>query len=427
MRGHPVQARTDVLDGLVGALLGEALEQPLPWTGPGTLMPGTHPAVVAMVAASTGDRTGRLHPDTPAPPLVHDVTAQLQLFGVVTGEPVTNDLTRQTGLHRSRLLHRLRVLGVPGHVRTAGPTSGADPVFTERWDPAPTYGREAALTEAGAYGARVEEAAAVALAERVRTMARTPPAAADAAVGTLSAALFDAVLCGADVLSAELLDALAARVGTVVEPGPVGEVLATALHLWRHDRVYGTADDPLLGRVVDEATSRVLWLAEGLHGGSGVDAARLRALVGARDALRHAEGLLTLSRTAAADTARRIAADAAAPADLRGAALGLRWSLGFSGHDAVDQARSFAANDPQALGDWLAGLFALARDEADEGHQVFSNARIDGAASRVFSATKALARLSWTTSSPSMTEPVRRAQYRCSSGRRSPTRARNSD
>ena len=363
MRGHPVQARTDVLDGLVGALLGEALEQPLPWAGPGMLMPGTHPAVVAMVAASTGDRTGRLHPDTPVPPLVHDVAAQLQLCGVVIGEPVTNDLTERTGLRRSRLLHRLRVLGVPGHVRTSGPTTGADPVFTERWEPGPAHGREAALIEAGAYGARLEEAASVALAERVGPLAGAPAAASDAAVGTLSAALFDAVLCGADTLSAELLDSLAARVGAVVELGPVGDVLATALHLWRHDRVYGTAGDPLLGRVVDEATRRVLWLAEGLHGDGSVDTARLRALAGARDALRHAAHLLTLSRAAAADTARRIAADLAAPADLRGAALGLRWSLGFSDHDAVDQAHSFAADDPQTLGDWLAGLFALARDE----------------------------------------------------------------
>lgn len=374
MRGHRVPARADVLDGLAGALLSEALEQPLPWTGHGVLVPGTDPAVVAMVAASTGERTGRLHPDTPAPPLVHDVAAQSQACGIVLGEPVSNDLTEPAGLRRSRLLHRLRVLGIPGHTRTSGPTSGADPVFTERWDPAPAAGREAALIEAGAYGAGLAEAASAALAERARagTGAAT---ASDAAVAALSAVLFDAVLCGADTLSAELLDSLATRIGAVAELGPAGEVLATALHLWRHDRVYGTAGDPLLGRVVDEAVGRVFWLAEGLHGPGGVDFPRLRALAAARDALRHAERLLSLTRAAVTATAARIAADAAAPADLRGAALGLLWSLGPSYGDAPSgreapshagaarQARSLAAAAPELLGDWLAGLFALARDE----------------------------------------------------------------
>jgi hypothetical protein len=86
-------------------------------------------------------------------------------------------------------------------------------------------------------------------------------------------------------------------------------------------------------------------------------------MAAARDALRHAEGLLTLPRAAVLDTACRIAADPAAPADLRGAALGLRRSLGHGHGEAGPQARTLAAADPQEFGDWLAGLFALARDE----------------------------------------------------------------
>ncbi|MDX2645704.1 DUF5682 family protein [Streptomyces sp. PA03-1a] len=367
MRGHPLPARTDVLDGLAATVISDALEQPLPWTGHGTLTPGTDPAVVEMVAASTGDRTGLLHPDTPAPPLVLDVAAQLQQCGIVLGERVTADLTEPAGLARSRLLHRLRVLGVPGHVRTSGPATGSDPVFAERWEPGPAHGREAALIEAGAYGARLDEAAAVALSARVRSAGGTPGGSPDSATATLSEVLFDAVLCGADTLSTELLGSLASRVGGLGELGPAGAVLTTALQLWRHDRVYGMAGNPLLGEVVDKAVDRVFWLAEGLHGGKGVDFARLRALSAARDALRHAERLLTLSPTAAADTARRIGADAAAPADLRGAALGLRLSLGPAGDDAVGQARLLATSDPEELGDWLAGLFALARDELTAG------------------------------------------------------------
>ncbi|MFD0330383.1 hypothetical protein ACFQZC_24800 [Streptacidiphilus monticola] len=90
-------------------------------------------------------------------------------------------------------------------------------------------------------------------------------------MGELSGVLFDAVLCGADALSAELLESLAARTARVGELGALGAVLATALQLWRHDRVYGLAGSPALGRLVDEAVTRVFWLAEGMRGQGGVD------------------------------------------------------------------------------------------------------------------------------------------------------------
>ena len=78
VRGHRHPARADVLDGLATTLVDEALDVPLPWASHGTLRSGTHPVVVEMVAALSGDRVGRLHPDTPLPPLVHDVEAELE-------------------------------------------------------------------------------------------------------------------------------------------------------------------------------------------------------------------------------------------------------------------------------------------------------------------------------------------------------------
>ncbi|MFE1316035.1 DUF5682 family protein [Kitasatospora phosalacinea] len=382
VRGHRTRSRADVLDGLVSGLVGEALEEPLPWQVRGRPTSGTDPLVRALVAAGTGERRGRLHPDTPAPPLVHDVAAEQAVCGVELGVPTTADLTDPEGLRRSRFLHRLRVLGVPGHDRESGPTGGGDPVFTEHWVPSPrgwAHRRDAALIEAGAYGAQVSDAAAVVLAERARD-AGTDPAA-------LAGLLFDAVLCGVGALTGELLETLAARIGRVPELGAVGEVLATTLDLWRHDRVYGVGADPRLAGLVDAALLRVLWLSEGLHGGTGgggggagVDRGRLRAVTAARDALRHAAPVLSLPRSAALATAARIAADAAAPPDLRGAALGLHWSLSAdvtaaapepspaalsprAGAEAVaGQARALAG-EPERLGDWLSGLFVLAREQ----------------------------------------------------------------
>jgi hypothetical protein len=156
--------------------------------------------VVEMIAACIGEAEGRLHPDTPLPPLVHDVAEQLARLGLTgVGAPVTLDLTGAADLSRSQALHRLRVLGIPGFARVSGAADGADPVFTELWEPCPADGREAALIEAGAYGARLDEAASVVLDEQVR--------AAGTEVGPLAWLLFDAVLCGVGPLCDELLGA----------------------------------------------------------------------------------------------------------------------------------------------------------------------------------------------------------------------------
>ncbi|MGW0931080.1 DUF5682 family protein [Streptomyces sp. NPDC002644] len=371
LRGHPHPARVDVLDGLAGALIGEDLGRPLPWNARGVLTVDDHPVVVEMTVACTGDRTGSLHPDTPLPPLVHAVDEEERRLGLTADGPLTLDLATTEGLERSRFLHRLRVLGIPGHTRAVGPGHGTDPVFRERWDAVPRTGREAALIEAGAYGALPDEASAARLTEQVRV--------AGTDVAALSGLLFDAVLCGVTGLSHDLLGTLAGSVRGASEAGALGGTLTTALGLWRHDRVFGVARTPLLAAVLDGAVDRLFQLVEGATGGTGVDRPRLRALAAARDTLRYAPEVLTLTPRYAAEAAARIAEDPRAPADLRGAALGLRRSLdggssgdgsacgggsgsrGGSGTAAL--ARSFATAGTDTLGDWLTGLFALAREE----------------------------------------------------------------
>ncbi|MFF9036143.1 DUF5682 family protein [Streptomyces sp. NPDC014892] len=421
LRGHQRPARTDVLDGMAGALVGEDLDQPLPWTTRGTLAPGAHPVVVEMIAASSGDRVGTLHPATPRPPLVADVAGRLAVLGLTGEGPFTLDLTRPADLERSRVLHRLRVLGVPGHERTKGPRGGADPQFTERWERYPAPTRDAALIEAGAYGAALTEAAEARLTERARAATALPGAAttspgaiptggtggatgatagAPGATGgvpvpgptgplsphvtgppgapdgpdaeALARTLFDVVLCGVERLSGALLEALAARVRRLGAAGPLGDVLATALGLWRHDRVFGTARSPLLVSVLDGAVERLLWLFEGARasrapapGTSGptVDLARLAAVAAVRDALWHASDAVSVTPEAAAAVAHRVSRDPAAPPDLRGAAFGLHRCL-TGDHDPAAVGTAVRALPGTAvLGDWLAGLFAVARDE----------------------------------------------------------------
>ncbi|MEH0846342.1 DUF5682 family protein [Micromonospora sp. CPCC 205711] len=357
LRGHAHPGRVDVLDGLVSALVTDALDQPLPWTARGRLAAGTHPAVVEMVAALSGERTGRLHPDTPLPPLVGDVEAELRRHGVDPAADLDLDLTDPADLERSRLLHRLRLLGVPGHLRERGPRVGADAVLTERWVARPAPDRLAEIIEAGGYGPTVLDAATALVEERIIRIGGD--------VDGLATLLFDTALCGLRGHSARALAALAGAVGTVTALPALGRALAVALGLWRHDRLLGSAGAAPLGAVITAAVDRALWLAEGVHAATApADPGRLAALVAVRDALRYAGPALGLDRAPALAVTGRIAADPAAPPDLRGAALGLRWSLGAGG-DPATAVRAVAA--PTVLGDWLAGLFALAREEVVDG------------------------------------------------------------
>lgn len=357
LRGHAHPGRVDVLDALVSALVTDALDQPLPWATRGTLAPGAHPVVVEMVAALSGDQVGRLHPDTPLPPLVHDVDAELARHRIDPQETVALDLTVSGDLARSRLLHRLRLLDVPGHSRESGPRVGADALLTERWTPAPSADRLARVIEAGGYGPTVTDAVTARIEERMTLLG--------ADVDALATTLFDTALAGLSEHSTRTLTAITRATGTVTDLRALGRALAVALALWRHDRLLGSAGTAPLGALITAAVRRALWLVEGVRATAApADPGRLAALVAVRDAIRHAGPALGLDRDGALAVAGRVAADAAAPPDLRGAALGLAWSLG----DVPDAARAVrAVAAPDTLGDWLSGLFALAREEVVAG------------------------------------------------------------
>ncbi|MEU7869333.1 DUF5682 family protein [Dactylosporangium sp. NPDC049140] len=353
VRGHRHPGRTDILDGLAAALVQDALDEPLPWATRGRLRPGTHPVVVEMVAALSGERVGRLHKATPLPPLVHDVAAEIEREGLAAGGAVALSLTNPDGLRRSRMLHRLRVLAIPGFARRHGPATGIDPVLDEQWTVSEHEHRLPALIEAGAYGATLEAAAAAMIAERI--------AGAGGRVGVLAEALFDAALCGTTRLSEQVLRDLGRGIAAAQDLGEVGRLLGVLLALWRHDRLLGTAGSAALGVVIAAAHDRVLWLAEGARGASApADPGRIGAVVALRDAARHAGAELGLDRDAALATMGRVAAGRDGPPDLRGGAFGFGWALGAQG-DPLRAVRG--AGGPVALGDWLAGLFAVAREE----------------------------------------------------------------
>jgi len=362
MRGHAAVSRIDLLDGLSSGLLKDALDVPLPWTYRGTILPRTDPLLVEIMAAFSGDRVGRLAPGTPHPPLIEDVRAELERHDIVpTRAPRTVNLAlaELEDLHRSRILHRLAVLRIPGFLRERGPTWATEGEIHEIWVLVHRLEAEGALIEAAAYGATLEAAAAARLEAELLGAGGRLSRIAD----LLSAATF----VGLDSLAARILSDVARSVGAEPSLAELGAALTELLGLFRHDALLGVAGAPALGEVIQAAFERGLWLFEGIVGNTlSADEGQLRAVLALRDTLRHAEEALGLDRARAHSVMLRRSSDAEAPPALRGAALGFLWSTGYyENDDAGSDAGAAAvrrASLPSTIGDFLAGLFLLARE-----------------------------------------------------------------
>ena len=360
MRGHGALLRTDLLDAAAATLVKEALEQPLPWSERGRLRPGTHPLLVELVAALAGEQRGRLHPDTPRPPLLFDVQDTLRELDLepAAARVVRLDLANAADRARSVALHRLAVLEIPGFARRSGPRWATAGELGETWAITVEEAFEAMVIEAAGYGATLEEAAANRLGEALEE------AKGLAAVAELLAA---AVFIGVERLRGRLEVEVTAKVLTEPHLEVLGGVIAPLLGVYRHDALFGGREARGVGAILEAAFDRGLWLVEGVTGrGDAHDAARTAAVAALRDLARQA-GSLAINPDRARSVMERKLADRAAPPALRGAALGFLWSA--SGWRAPEGAEAMAREllgqlrSASELGDLLGGLFGLAREE----------------------------------------------------------------
>ncbi|MDA7416248.1 DUF5682 family protein [Xenophilus arseniciresistens] len=377
LRGHAQPLRCDWLDGLAGALVKTALDAPLPWTYRGPMRPGTDPVLVQAMDVLAGDVVGQLAPGTPQPPLVQAVRTELEAMDITLRGALQLDLLQDTDRARSRVLHRLRILGLPGITRSRGPKQALSGERTEVWQLGEPFEQQAALIEAGAWGATLVDAARARLEDDLRR--------ANGRILPLAEGLNQAAWAGLAALSDRLLRELQSAIARE----PHFEALAPALGLLhtllRHGQMLGMADAPVLRVVIEAGFDRALWLLEPA------------AAIAPADVDEHLQGHIALRRIVADTVAaladgtgdaplnieparalavwQRKAADPGAAPVSRGAALGASMSLssllaplgaGRAGgphtpsiEDAMHLLRAMPA---PVLGDALTGLLALARE-----------------------------------------------------------------
>ncbi len=349
LRGHPCVWRGDLVDALVAALVKEELDRA-----------GQHPLLLAIQAELRGGQRGILAAGTVLPPLVLDIKARIaeqRLEADPVPRTVELELDRPEERGRSQVLHRLRLLEVAGYEQTGGTDLvRRDDLATivESWRIAWAPDFDARCIEAARYGVTLAEAACNVLAERAAGIERD--------AGRAALLLLEAALAGLAALAGDLRRRVAELIRGEGDFFGVTGALGHLLYLYRYDTALGTAGTADVGELLREAYNRGLWLLESLGQTAGRDAEVIDGVLALRETFERCGPALRLARDELLAVLQRVGADRGQGPVVRGAAIGGRWSLGATGGDEVrGQIRLFSG--PDQLGDFLTGLFALAREQ----------------------------------------------------------------
>lgn len=353
LRGRETVWRRDLIDAVTSALIKDELEYGC-----------RSPFVDAVHAVLRGDRRGKLAQGTRMPPLVDDIRRQLaeaQIEVTRRGDTINLDLLKPDELPKSRILHRLKILGIAGVERTGGTNFFERDDLTRLWESwrlrwSPEF--EASCIEASRYGATLADAVTTRLTEMAGAFDRDATAAA--------ALLVQAAQTGVETISTTLIDRLGALIREEsVFVGAAG-ALGHILFLFCHDEAFGTNRLPRIGQLLGEAFARSLWLLELLGRSAGDESVLLRGMKTLLETSQRtvdSPGMTGCDRAEFIAVMTRVERDSHKPAAVRGAAAGILWTFGIADDEQIlSDLMVFAT--PGDLGDFLAGLFALARETA---------------------------------------------------------------
>jgi hypothetical protein len=371
LRGHALPMRIDLLDALQSAVVKEALPTPAPWSDSRLLHAQHHPVLREALLALTGDGAGRLHSDTPLPPLLHDVNERLascDLQITRDARKLVLDRRRTEDAPRAHVLWQLHCLKVGGVslTETRSPHAARGLArelrFEEHWRLQQNERWFPDLIEAAAHGATLASAARQCLLHRV--------AEANGNAAVLADCLMQAIRAGLLDMGQALAEQLQQGIANAHDHGALAEA-TQSLATMAQTGFWG--DDPraLLEDTLTLLTERLLWLLDGRDGLGSADQidADVRATAVFDTLLRL--DLPTLDSAFVRQTLARFARSASKPPALRGAALGVvsqHQALAGDGDAAQAEVLAITRTMParDALGDFLYGLFSCARALASE-------------------------------------------------------------
>lgn len=348
LRGHVAVWRQDLIDAITACLIKEEIDTSR-----------THPFLLAVYDILRGDAQGKLASGTSLPPLVQDIKQLLQQYNL---EPTKQarlidlNLHKTLDLQKSYILHKLRILDIAGYTHAAGSDliNRQDLSYIwEQWAISlhPLY--EASCIESAIYGTTLTEAAETKLLEQAARIER------DAVSSALL--LLDACLMGLQHLAEPFYQKLLNLIRSDSDFFSLTEALEHILYLYCYDEILGTTGQDKIGTLLAEAFTRGLWLLESLGQVQGKDQQLLQGIKVLLETFSRCWRQLNLNRDEFINILQRVNIDSSQTPLLRGAACGVLWSLNAAPTERVLlDLRSCA--QPNMIGDFLTGLFCLARE-----------------------------------------------------------------
>lgn len=350
IRGRDHVWRRDLIDAVTSSLIKDELEYG-----------ARSPFLAAVYDVLRGRRRGRLAAGTRMPPLQLDIQNQLADADLVPQralQSVELNLLEPKDLPRSQLLHRLKILGIAGFKCVGGTDFLKRDDLTKLWEDwefrwTPEF--ESTGIEASRYGATLAEAATSRMHEIAREHQRSASVAAEL--------LLQAAQAGISAVSNTLLPELSQLIAHEADFCEASSALGHVLFLYCFDESFGTKSQPQLGKVLRLAIDRSIWLLELTGRTVASDRKTLTGMKTLFDAFQRTSDVLQLNADEFHAILIRIKQDTHKPPQIRGAAAGILWTLGVADAEQV-LGNLLLLTDPNDIGDFLTGLFALAREVA---------------------------------------------------------------
>jgi hypothetical protein len=343
LRGQSEPWRRELVDGIRGAVIKD------------DVIRGFHPLLAAVHHVLRGEERGRLAEGTALPPLVEDIRRTVERHDLVlerTKRELHIDLTRAPDLAKAQVLHRLKGLDIAGYALVSGGQIARRDDVTqvmETWSLEWREEYDATCVERSVYGPSLGEASRAHLEESARNVESSAERAASI--------LLEASLQGHFAIAGDFQRKLGQLIREDGDFHSVTAALNTLLYLFRYDDVLRAGNKETSGALLIEAYQRGLWLAEALMHTAAPTGAGLGIRL-LKETVDRCGGQLNLARDEFVGVFERLGAGAASPY-IRGASAGVLWSMAALPVDRISLPLSPTSEE---LGDFLAGLFALARE-----------------------------------------------------------------
>lgn len=348
LRGHERVWRQDLIDAILSSLVKEEIRLHVP-----------HPFLGALYDLLRGEAQGRLAQGTSMPPLVEDIKRRLQICRLQLQPQrwvLRLELGKPLGLSRSQLFHQLQLLSISGFEWVAGTDLSRPGEWIQLWEEweihwSPQF--EASCIEKAAYGLTLEAAALARLMELALQPQRSTEHSALLLLQAGQMGVMDAL--------PPLCERLVQRIRSDGDLISICGALAHLLYLYRYDEVLGMQASTPIGQVLSEAYGRGLWQLESLGQISSQEEQVIGGIKILLETQRCCGDPLSLSQAELISVLNRVAVDGDQVAMVKGAVVGALWRLGEA---PVEQILSElgCSTDPEPLGDFLKGLFHLARE-----------------------------------------------------------------